>query len=265
MQPSSNNTNRANIRRLAFAAVVLCVVIVGVFIYQSLTFHIVGTIPSMDKFPVSSPVIFIDFNKPLANTTLTTSWNPGLGSAYTISGTRLTIYLQAALQTGKQYTFTIHGVTSQAGEKLGDVTYTFTPQNIDYGSLPKEIQQVLFSNQDQNQLPSRDTITFSGTTGLINQGISTYQIEALKQAVFLFGQKTNTTVTTAVVDDSTITIPPYGTNTAPDYFTMSFDMTINTTRYHATLQYSDVASMQLLLSQNNNQVYDSGTIDGSTL
>jgi len=100
---------------------------------------------------------------------------------------------------------------------------------------------------------------------LVNQGISTYQIEAIKQAVFLFGQTAKTTITTAAVNDNTIAIPPYSTNTVPDYFTMLFDLTINKTTYHATIQYSDVTSVRLLLAQGNNQVYDSGTIDGSTL
>lgn len=264
MQPA-DRVNRANLRRLILAIVAFGVLIAGVLIYQSLQFHIVSVTPSTDNFPASSPVLLIDFSKPLAKTTLTTAWNPGISSSYAISGQRLTINIQSALEVSKQYTVTIKGVKAQTNETLGDITYTFTAQDISYGNLPKEIQQAIFSQQDQPQAPSRNTITFGGTDGLISQGISTYQIEALKQAVFLFGQNSKTTIHTASVDDTTISIPPYDTRSVPTYFTMSFDITINTTRYHATLLYNDVDTMRLQLSVNNAQVYDSGDINGSTL
>lgn len=263
MQPG-NTLNRTTLTRLGAAALAVLLLIIGVVVYQSMQFHIVGTIPSMDSFPNDAPILLIDFNKPLANTKLTTIWSPGVGSTYSISGQRLTINVRSTLQTGKQYTITIKGVRSQAGDTLGDITYTFTAQYITYDKLPKEIQQILLKQQDQGPPPSRNTITFSGTDALINQGISTYQIEALKQAVFLFGQNTKTDITTAAVDTSTITIPPYSKDTS-DYFTMLFDITINNTRYHATMLYSSVTAMELKLSQGSTQVYDSGSIDGSTL
>lgn len=261
----SSTLNRAASKRLLLAGLAACVLIVGIIIYASLQFHITSTTPSIDNFPSNSPILFINFNKPLAKTTLTTTWNPGVSSTYSVTGQRLTINIQSVLKTNQQYTITIRGVRSQAGDTLGNITYTFTAKDISYNNLPKEVQAALFDQQDQNQLPSRNTITFSGTNGLVNQGISAYQIEALKQAVFLFGQSTKTTITTAVVNDNTITIPPYSSTNVPDYFTILFDITINNTRYHAAMLYSNITAMELKLSQGSTQVYDSESIDGSTL
>jgi len=264
MQPN-DTLSRANLRRLMLAVVIVCILLAGILIYQSLRFHVVSTTPSTDNFPVNSPVLFIDFNKPLAKTTLTTIWNPGVNSTYSISGKRLTINIQSVLQTNKQYTVTIKHVASQTGDTVGDITYTLTPKDIAYSELPTEIQQAIFRGQDKNPPLGRNAITFGGTDGLISQGISTYQTEALKQAIFLFGQKTKTTITTAVIDDSTINIPPYNSDTVSDYFTMLFDLTINKTLYHATLLYGDVTTMRLQLTTGNTQVYDSGDINGATL
>lgn len=264
MQPIGN-LNRSSLRRLGLIAAAVCALIVGILIYQSLQFHITGTTPSIDNFPASSPVLFVDFSKPLAKTTLTTVWNPGVSSSYAINGQRLTINIQSVLEVNKQYTVTIKGVKAQTNETLGDITYTFTTKDIAYNDLPQEVQQAIFSHQDNSQTPSRNTITFGGTDALVRQGISTYQIEALKQAVFLFGQSTKTNITTAIVDTNTITVPPYSSNNVPDYFTMLFDITINDTHYHAAIQYSNMTAVELKLTQGNTQAYDSGSIDGSTL
>ncbi len=264
MQPG-NTLNHTSLRRLLFAALALCVLMVAVIIYQSVQFHIVGTTPAMDSFPSGTPILLIDFNKPLANTTLNITWNPGVASTYAISGQRLTINLQSTLATNQQYTITIKGVRSQAADSLGNITYTFTTQDITYNNMPKDIQQALLKQQDQAPPPSRNTITFDGTSGLLSQGISSYQIEAIKQAVFLFGQSTRTTIATAIIDDNTISIPPYSNQDVPDYFTMTFDITINGTKYHATLLYNDSSSARVQLAANGAQVYDSGVITGTTL
>lgn len=264
MQPHTS-MNRGNLKRLLLGSAIIGILLISLLIYQSLKFHVVSTTPSTDNFPASSPVLFVDFNKELAKTTLTTAWNPGVSSTYAINGKRLTINIQSALQVSKQYTVVITGVKSQAGEAAGDISYTFTPKDIAYNDLPKEIQQVLFRRQDLNQPIGRNSFAFDGTDALVKQGISTYQIEALKQAVFLFGQKSRITVTSASVDGGTITIPPYSTQSVPDYFTMTFGLTINKALYHATLLYNDVATLRVQLAAGNTQVYDSGDINGSTL
>lgn len=102
------------------------------------------------------------------------------------------------------------------------------------------------------RLPSPSTITFQGTNSLIEQGLTTDQIETLEQAFFDFKQRAQV----VTINSSSLYIE--GHNPEDPYFSMSFRVTVDATQYRAVIHYADLVNVDLFLYKNGNDlVFDS--------
>ncbi|GEM_PF-3998351 len=105
-------------------------------------------------------------------------------------------------------------------------------------------------------LASVDNIQFENMDALINSGITTTQINILRQDFYNFNHSAKTV---SVIADS---VAPGPHNPDVDTsFTMSFGVAVDSNSYSAVIKYSGADSVQLSLfdSRSNIQVYDSGS------
>lgn len=106
--------------------------------------------------------------------------------------------------------------------------------------------------------PSAGSITFTGTEGLVAQGISTQQITGLKNMFFSY-QKTAKTIT---IDTGSIHNGPHDPRNDNQPFTLNFTGTIDGKAYRATVTYSDTENLLLTI---NDPVTGATLFNGTSL
>ena len=104
-------------------------------------------------------------------------------------------------------------------------------------------------------LPSPESIQFSGTSTLINDGLTTNQISDFKTAVFYF----KSSAQTVSIDESSVTSEPH---TLGADFMLEFKVKIDSTSYRAVISYSDLSTINLNLYNlnSNSRVFSSRAI-----
>lgn len=244
--------------------VVILIAISGMAVYSARQFHLIGTDPPLNQFPASAPQVTLNYSKPLATGNIAAYLTPNVPTTLTVSGKQLIVRFQTTLEEGKSYSLALQNIASTTGDRLPDTTLTFTPQNIPFQQLSPTTQQAITKNQDQAP-PSRNTIAFAGTDALLNQGVSIQQVDAMKQAVFLFGQSQKKTFVEAIIDPSSVKAVPRDPSSASPYFSVTFNITLDNTQYNATLSYANITVARLVLASGHTQVYDSGDIDDSAV
>jgi hypothetical protein len=116
-----------------------------------------------------------------------------------------------------------------------------------------QVSSVVFGSLKSYLLPSADSIQFTGTNALLNNGLTVDQISNLKEAFFQFKKSAQTI---NIVPSS---VEPGAHNANVDTsFTINFNVLIDSTSYKATIKYSGLDDTELLLytPQNNTQVFD---------
>jgi hypothetical protein len=110
-------------------------------------------------------------------------------------------------------------------------------------------------------LPSVNAIDFKNTGALVNHGITTDQINDLEQEFFAYKP------TSQVVDIDSGTIEPGPHNPNVDTtFSINFKVAVNGTEYAATIRYSDLETVELVLTnpRSGTQVFDSNNTGMAT-
>jgi hypothetical protein len=144
MSPIVNNHRKT----LISLAILLVIVALAFFIYSTLRFHIVSTVPSTNNFPTEMTYFDINFNQELSNRGFAVSSSPKIIDSYSVSGKSIKIALiSQPLNTKTTYTVTIVYVASTSGSHLSNKTFVFRPKVIPFSKLPKNVQQALLQPQ----------------------------------------------------------------------------------------------------------------------
>ncbi|HUD06380.1 MAG TPA: Ig-like domain-containing protein [Candidatus Saccharimonadales bacterium] len=243
--------------RIVFVlAAVLVVFWVIWLIYYASTFHVVSTNPGMSNVATDSSSIKISFNRPISSSNLIVVSNPSIVTSTKVSYKALVLSLSYPLNQSTRYTLTVVSVTDNLGKQLKNLVFTFTPKYVPYANLPVSQQKTIFQ---QPPTASDQPPDFGDTSGLINQGLSTQQVQDYEQGVTAFAQTTNIKLSSAIINQSSITTGPIN----PDgIFVINFSVSINETVYNASFQYSGLNSGELFLhnTSSGSQVFDSGIL-----
>jgi hypothetical protein len=265
-------TNRSPITRLRkpiiIAIIVIIVLVVGLItvrVHQLSQFRITTSNPSLNNVATISPFLKLTFNRQLTNNGFSISSSPSIITGHTISGNQLDLTLNSPsspLNDNKTYTITL-SIAATDGERITNKQITFTPKYVPSQDIPKDQGAAILQHQVETQeAPSKENINFVNEDALINDGVTTEQIDSMEQAFFLF-DKTAKSVT---IDASSVQQAPVNPASTSSIFTMNFTVTIDQTTYQAQLNYNedDLASIELFLTNSQGtQVYDSGVINTS--
>jgi len=244
-------------KQLLLLLTAIILVFVGYEVYFSTTFHLVSTNPSTHSVATASPFFKINFNRPLVNSGLRISASPNIISSYSLSGKTIDIVLKTPLNQDQAYTISLNNVSDTNGKTIASKVFSFKPKYIASQDLPADQRQALLKVQTQHT-PSRNNIGFTGIDSLVNYGLTLAQVDAFKQAVFLYSKSAKL----VGVDPSSVVRAPH--NPESDYDTMSFNMTIDSSSYKATINYFSLTTIRLFLDSSGSQVYDSQNITTAT-
>jgi len=253
--PAAANRRRV---KLALFALVGALIIFGLYqVYLSVQFRVVSTNPKTSSVAGISPFLNVNFNKQLSNQSVVVSMDPDALGSYTTKGKTLYINLNDPLTVGKKYTITIKSITSTGGAQILNKKISFVPKDIPYDNLPDD-QQAAIQHQQPPKNDQNTTPTFTGTPSLINDGLTTAQINDLVQAFNDFAPKAKQ----VTIDTGSITTGPLNPAATTPVFTLMFDVNVDNTTYKATVSHSDALSLtlQLVNPQTGQQAFNSGVI-----
>lgn len=248
---------------------VLFLILIAIVITQAVQFHLVSTNPKTNSQPNQYTAISFKFNKPLDTGSQHNliAISPSAAGKVEVSGNTVTFTPESTYQANTTYQVTLSNVLSAKGEKAANVTLSFTPVYVPYNQLPKDIQQRLVTQTDINDNKPKpytpDAIAIAGSSELINDGLSSEQLIALKQAFFQYFQANKQEVRGMSVTNITKTLHDHA---AGDYSSLNFDVTLdNKTAYKAKVVMINLTAIQLTLFDNSGaKLFDSGTIDSHT-
>lgn len=222
-------------------------------IYYSRTFHVISTNPSMDNISTVSQFIEIHFSKNLAFQSPSITSTSSVVTSSAIYGKVLKLNISTIIQ-GKKYTINIASVRDSYGDLLKNLTFTFTPTYIPYDSVPKSQQKAILQNQAS--AAKQYTLTYSGTSALINNGLTTTQVNSFESDIKNFASINKISLSNVAVDKASVEPGPQNQS---GIFTLNFNITVNnSTKYMATIFYSDLTNIHLqLYSKAGVIIYDS--------
>lgn len=144
------NTEPHRTRPLAITALaILLAVLLGLIIWQKITFRIVGINPSASTFSTVSPFFKVTFSQTLSSSGMTVTGTPsGFTGTPSVSGKVLTIPLRTPLVTGQTYTITITNIQSTHGKQITNQTYTFKPSYVPSSNLPDDQKQAILQQEN---------------------------------------------------------------------------------------------------------------------
>jgi len=238
------------------AAVVLILLLgwLGYLIYLSTTFHATDTNPSLSSVATVTPFLEINFNRPLSSSGVNVTSSPSIINSYSVSGDQLKLNFPPMLQQNRAYTVTVESISDTTGKQLKNLHFTFTPKYISTGNLPEDQQQAILKRQAA-AAPQSAGATFAGTEGLINNGLTTTQVQVFESDLMSFSQANKLNLNTVVVN----TVNP-GPLNGSGTFTLNFVVSINSTNYNATITYSGITTIELTLTNSQGvQVYNAGS------
>jgi hypothetical protein len=120
----------------------------------------------------------------------------------------------------------------------------------------KKITNINLNSSNSYTIPSIYNISFSDSNYLLSQGISNGQLGLIEKSLFNF--KPNAKNITFVINS--VSYAPDNINTSTN-FTMYFNLTVDSTPYRASINYSDISSLDLsLFNSELVKVFDSGVV-----
>lgn len=103
---------------------------------------------------------------------------------------------------------------------------------------------------------------YLGFSNLLETGISKYQVEATEIGFDLFAEQQNNTVKEVSIFVDTINRESFDSDSPNRVRRVSFDVLINRKdTYQATLEYTNITSVELILRDNNKEIFRSDIID----
>lgn len=253
MQPSYRDYIQRNKRRLVVILSLLFIGVVGLLLYQAISFRIVGTNPGVGKVTYISPFFKVSFNHNLSKDNLSVSTPDGLIKNYSIEGNTLVFTFDDNVPVNKTYTIKINRVESQQGRVLTDKSFTFTTQSATFESLPKDQQAALVAAQDKVRYTA---ISMPGDSlnSLLSYGVSSDQVYNLKQSIYGFSLKEKTQFTSIEVPQTSIVAHPYDPNSQVLIWSVTFDLKANDKTYAVSISSSDTESLVTQISDTSGDV-----------
>jgi hypothetical protein len=250
---------KRRLKQLFAILLVLALIIICWAIYNSRTFHIVSTSPSRNNVATVSPYFKINFNKRLSTKNINISENPQLGS-YVINGKTITINIDNVMNQNKTYTITIGYISDTSGQVIKNSTISFTPVYQPPNDLSQSQTNTMLKNQDKaavNQPP-----TFDGTDALINNGLTTQQVQLFENTVIGFMKADNISSGGIIINQSSVN-PGAISN---GIFTLNFNFSIGVTNYSASMKYSSLETAQITIySSSGTQLYQAGSVSSGSV
>jgi Bacterial Ig-like domain len=237
---------------IVFGLIIILLLIV-VQIDRSKKFHVVSTNPGTSSVSLISPFLDVNFNKQLVPSSLVINSSSGLVSSYYVQGKSIVINLNTPMNEGQTYSVNITQIADTTGDKLSDISVSFTPKNIALQNLPQDQQAAILKKQTGYQNPLNSVI-YSGVSYLTDNGISVVQINQLETDFLQFKPSAKN------VSISPNGVEVYKNNSSISVsFSVDFSVTIDGTSYKAVGTYSGINSIALVLynPQTSGQVYSS--------
>jgi len=205
-----------------------------------------------------------DFNHKLAANGVRFTVTSNIIGSSSINDKVFTVQFNQSLRAGHTYTITLNSVSSTTGETLSHLIYKFTPAVIPYDQLPSDQKQAILKHQ-ANQPYTKESINYEGLGALLDKGSSTQQIDSLKQAFYTYSRSSSKQFKSVTVDASSIEYKPLDREKPSLTDTLYFDTAIDGTRYKATLEETDLATVRLYLYDpaTNALKYDSNAVNTS--
>ncbi|EDK72781.1 hypothetical protein TM7_0045 [candidate division TM7 genomosp. GTL1] len=226
----------------------------GLIIYaiiDATTLRLVATRPANNgQTNVTTNIVFT-YNKPLSKDTLRHfSLQPSVNGKLEIKDKSLVFTPSTSLNNDAGYTATVaKAISADRAFTAGSASIRFTANILEGVSddvMQEEIKKVDSYEPD-----------FQGMNALLDQGVTSSQIDALQTALPRFKKAKHFDV-----DYNSVKSVPF--NPGSTEFTLEFDIKINDTPYKATLKYFDITKIRLFLKdEKGKQVFDSKNVDTS--
>lgn len=198
--------------------------IVGNFVYNLLVFRISGTNPSLSSVSTYTSTVQVNFNHTLRKSSVKISDFGGILSGSIVSNKTLSLKIGQSLKVGQTYTIIIDRAEDTGGKVIINKPITFVVKDIPYDELSKEEQQSLIQNQDVYPY-SVSYVTYKNFDALTSQGVSTGQLQNIKEAVYAYSQSINKEFWTVNLQPSTLRVV-FNDPTAKKSLTSSATFTI---------------------------------------
>jgi hypothetical protein len=196
---------------------------------------------------------------PLTNSEKIKNWLPDISYSYTIA--RIDDYLAHNQLSASSMSVTGYLTTQESAYQF---TITLLPSGtplavsvkiINYSPIISTAVSINGTLQSPTYNPSQTT-TFTGITDLINSGLTATEANNLQVAFTKFAPSTGS----ISIDPASITHVPIDVSSQNPIISYTFSVKIDNTIYGALLHCPDLSSVQLILTQNKHQVFDSGLI-----
>lgn len=144
------SNNRFLTKRKLIMSSIVFVILITVYLFFELQFHIINTNPSLGSVTNLTPFVKVNFNKKLSKNDIVLTANPASAmQSYEIDGKTLTIKLAYPLIAMNKYSLNLQSITAEDGSKIVDKTFDFTVITGEYNKLPEDQKKAL----NQAQLP----------------------------------------------------------------------------------------------------------------
>jgi hypothetical protein len=255
MQPNQYHNYRRLLKRLVIVVSILLIGFIIFVVWQSQKFHVVSTNPNTNNVASVAPFFKVNFNEPLSGKSLSVSSSYSIVRSYSVRGKTLVITLSPPMTVGYSYYIKINSISDKNGQLIKDKVFTFVPKFTPGQSLPSDQQKALLKAQ-ANIPRSAANITFTGMDSLLNVGVSQAQTTNLEQDFFAFAAQTNA----VSIDTSSVAVTPHDPTSTSTENSANFSVTVDSTPYNATINYSnsdDSVRLFLYNPQNGMLLFDS--------
>ncbi len=246
-------------KQLLLALLCLLVILAGYFayeLYQSKHFRVIRTNPTVNNFDNVSPFFKLTFNRTLVGAGIKLTSTPSIIKSYTVSGSTVDVSIETPLKANNKYTITINSIYDTKNEHIYNKKISFVPIYVPSQSIPQDQKKALLKAQVVHPA-SKANIVFAGIQSLVNYGVTEAQINDLEQALYKF----QPTAQTVSIYASTIKVAPHNPESSSTTSTIYFSVAVGPTTYQATINYSSLNNLQLILNNaRGSQVFDSGVI-----
>ena len=262
MQPQDPYSRQRRGRKiLAFGAILI--VVVGVILlslsaHDSNSFRLVSTSPDMDNVGTVTPYITFTFNQPLTKDGLSITSKTNAIKSVRVNDKQLIVTLPSSLQLGSSYNIDIGSISSTDGSTITNQTFSFTTKPIPFDSLPKDQQEFIL--QEQVDRPaSKDNYAYYGESSLVDNGATSDQVTALRQALYSYFTAAKINVTD--VTYSNIIPKPANPDDPASSSSWNFSLKFGGKTYSGVASNIDLYTVRLYLYDTSGSlVYDSKNV-----
>jgi hypothetical protein len=185
---------KINYKLWAIIVILMAVLIAAYSVYKDSQFRLLSTNPAVNNLAAVAPSIMLNYNKPLAITSVVVTSKQHIISSYQVSSKSIIINFNSALNLNTSYAIYIQSVKDTAGEAISNQSIMFIPKDISAQQLTKMQQEALLKKQvnatqtENNGDPilkylPYSTLDYSLTTSYITSATSATQLVINAQLV----------------------------------------------------------------------------------